>query len=56
MKIDFLIGLRIQKLVITQIEASFSMTWADYSSSHNKAKVHLGFDLNRGHQEKVQAH
>ena len=29
---------------------------ADYSSSHNKAKVHLGFDLNRGHQEKVQAH
>ncbi len=29
------------------IEASFSMTWADYSSSQNKAKVHLGLDLNQ---------
>jgi len=29
------------------IDASLSMTWADYKSSSNKAKVHLGFDLNR---------
>ena len=35
------------------IDATFSMTWADYSSSHNKAKVHLGFDLNVGIPRKV---
>lgn len=35
------------------IEASFSMTWADYSSSQNKAKVHLGFDLNRSIPRKI---
>jgi len=29
------------------IDASLSMTWADYKSSTNKAKIHLGFDLNR---------
>lgn len=29
------------------IDASLSMTWADYTNSSNKAKVHLGFDLNR---------
>lgn len=29
------------------IDASLSMSWADYSESQNKAKVHLGFDLNR---------
>jgi hypothetical protein len=29
------------------IDASLSMTWADYRESSNKAKVHLGFDLNR---------
>ncbi len=29
------------------IDATLSMTWADYKSSSNKAKVHLGFDLNR---------
>jgi len=29
------------------IEATLSMTWADYRESSNKAKVHLGFDLNR---------
>jgi len=29
------------------IDASLSMTWADYNDSTNKAKVHLGFDLNR---------
>ena len=35
------------------IDATFSMTWADYSSSQNKAKVHLGFDLNRSIPRKV---
>jgi hypothetical protein len=30
------------------IDAVLSMTWADYQSGTNKAKVHLGFDLNRG--------
>ena len=30
------------------IEASLSMRWADYSESKRKAKVHIGFDLNRG--------
>ena len=35
------------------IEASFSMTWADYSRSQNKAKVHIGFDLNRSIPRKV---
>jgi hypothetical protein len=29
------------------IDATLSMTWADYRESSNKAKVHLGFDLNR---------
>ena len=29
------------------IDASLSMTWADYRESSNKAKVHLGIDLNR---------
>lgn len=32
----------------TLIDAVFSMTWADYSSTVRKAKVHLGFDINRG--------
>ena len=35
------------------IEASFSMAWADYSSSQNKAKIHIGFDLNRSIPRKV---
>ena len=30
------------------IDAVCSMTWADYSSSSKKAKIHLGFDINRG--------
>ena len=30
------------------IEACLSMTWADYRSCSRKAKMHLGFDLNRG--------
>ena len=30
------------------IEATLSMHWADYTSTTNKAKVHMGFDLNRG--------
>lgn len=29
------------------IDASLSMIWADYKSGSNKAKVHIGFDLNR---------
>jgi hypothetical protein len=32
----------------TLIDAVCSMTWADYSSSSKKAKIHLGFDINRG--------
>jgi len=35
------------------IDASMSMTWADYSDSKNKAKVHLGFDLNRSIPRKL---
>ena len=35
------------------IDASLSMTWADYSDSKNKAKVHVGFDLNRGIPRKL---
>lgn len=30
------------------MEASLSMTWADYTSCLRKAKMHVGFDLNRG--------
>lgn len=30
------------------IDASLSMAWAEYTSTQPKAKVHLGFDLNRG--------
>lgn len=30
------------------IDAVLSMHWADYKKSSKKAKVHLGFDLNRG--------
>jgi hypothetical protein len=29
------------------IDATLSMTWADYREFSNKAKVHLGFDLNK---------
>jgi hypothetical protein len=32
----------------TLIDAVGSMTWADYSSTTKKAKIHLGFDINRG--------
>jgi hypothetical protein len=35
------------------IDATLSMTWADYTASKNKAKVHLGFDLNRGIPRKL---
>jgi len=35
------------------IDAVCSMTWADYSSTTRKAKVHLGFDVNRGIPGKV---
>lgn len=30
------------------LDASVSMTWADYTSTQRKAKAHLGFDLNCG--------
>jgi Transposase DDE domain len=35
------------------IEAVASMDWADYSESQKKAKVHLGFDINRNIPRKV---
>lgn len=30
------------------IDASLSMTWADYTTTQRKAKLHVGFDLQRG--------
>jgi hypothetical protein len=35
------------------IDATLSMTWADYRSTKNKAKVHVGFDLNRSIPRKL---
>ena len=35
------------------IDACLSMYWADYRKGSKKAKVHLGFDLNRGIPRKV---
>lgn len=35
------------------IDATLSMTWADYRDGTKKAKVHLGFDINRGVPQKV---
>lgn len=35
------------------IDACLSMHWADYRKGSKKAKVHLGFDLNRGIPRKV---
>ena len=35
------------------IDATLSMNWADYRKSTKKAKVHIGFDLNRGIPRKV---
>jgi hypothetical protein len=35
------------------IDAVMSMDWADYSSTHKKAKAHVGFDINRGIPRKV---
>ena len=35
------------------IAACLSMTWADYRASSRKAKMHLGFDLNRGLPRKM---
>ena len=37
----------------TLIDAVCSMTWADYSSTTKKAKIHLGFAVNRGIPGKV---
>ena len=36
------------------VAATLSMTWADYTSTTNKVKVHLGFDLNRGIPAKIR--
>jgi hypothetical protein len=35
------------------IDAVLSMYWADYRKGSKKAKVHLGFDLNRGIPRKI---
>ena len=35
------------------IDATLSMNWADYRKNTKKAKVHIGFDLNRGIPRKV---
>lgn len=35
------------------IEAVLSMYWADYRDGAKKAKVHIGFDLNRGIPKKI---
>jgi len=35
------------------IDAVFSMTWADYRKGSKKAKVHIGFDLNRSIPRKI---
>lgn len=35
------------------IDATLSMYWADYRKNAKKAKVHVGFDLNRGIPRKV---
>ena len=35
------------------IDACLSMHWADYRKGAKKAKVHLGFDLNRGIPRKI---
>jgi hypothetical protein len=35
------------------IDATLSMTWADYRQGAKKAKVHLGYDIRRGIPQKV---
>ena len=35
------------------IDATLSMTWADYRENSKKAKIHLGFDINRGIPSKI---
>ena len=35
------------------INATLSMYWADYRKGSNKAKIHLGFDLNHGIPSKI---
>ena len=35
------------------IDATLSMHWADYRKGSNKAKIHLGFDLNHGIPSKI---
>ena len=47
-KLDDLIGID-----GSLIDACLSMHWADYRKGAKKAKVHLGFDLNRGIPRKI---
>lgn len=35
------------------IDAVLSMQWANYSKTHKKAKVHVGYDINRGVPSKI---
>ncbi len=35
------------------VDATLSMYWADYRGGSNKAKVHVGFDVNRGIPKKI---
>lgn len=35
------------------IEATLSMAWADYRKKNNKAKVHIGFNINRAIPSKI---
>jgi hypothetical protein len=35
------------------IEATLSMEWADYRKKNNKAKAHIGFNINRGIPAKI---
>jgi hypothetical protein len=35
------------------IQAVLSMYWADYRDGSKKAKVHVGFDINRGIPSKI---
>ena len=43
----------VSKIVINLIDGTLSMVWADYRKCLKKAKVHVGFDLNRSIPRKV---
>ena len=38
---------------LVAIDASLSMYWADYRDGSKKAKIHLGFDINRSITRKI---